>query len=91
MIYSCPLCTIPTRLSWILYSASSLKQQSVDRHVDPLEYIIFIPSQPFFALFPPYCCMLSGEATNINLIVFGMIRLVLEPTIDVTRGDHAND
>jgi hypothetical protein len=28
------------------YSASSLKQQSVDRHVAPLGHIIMIPSQP---------------------------------------------
>ena len=31
------------------YSASSLKQQSVDRHVTPLGHIILIPSQPVFA------------------------------------------
>jgi hypothetical protein len=46
-------------------SASSLKQQSVGRHVAPLGHIIKIPSQPVFAL-SPYCCMLSGEATNTN-------------------------
>jgi hypothetical protein len=28
------------------YSASSLKQQSTDRHVAPLDHIILIPSQP---------------------------------------------
>ena len=28
------------------YSASSLKQQSMDRHVAPLWHIILIPSQP---------------------------------------------
>jgi hypothetical protein len=33
------------------YSAiSSLKQQSVDRHVAPLGHIILIPNQPVFAL-----------------------------------------
>jgi hypothetical protein len=32
------------------YSASSLKQQSADRHVVPLGPIILIPSQPVFAL-----------------------------------------
>jgi hypothetical protein len=32
------------------YSASSLKQQSADRHVAPLGHIILIPSQPVFAL-----------------------------------------
>jgi hypothetical protein len=34
------------------YSASSLKQQFVGRHVAPLGHIILIPSQPVFALFP---------------------------------------
>ena len=33
-------------------SASSLKQQSADRHVTPLGHIILIPSQPVFALSP---------------------------------------
>ena len=33
-----------------LYSASSLKQQSADRHVAPLWHIILIPSKPVFAL-----------------------------------------
>jgi hypothetical protein len=32
------------------YSATSLKQQSTDRHVALLVYIILIPSQPVFAL-----------------------------------------
>jgi hypothetical protein len=34
------------------HSASSLKQQSADRHVAPLEHIILIPSQLVFALSP---------------------------------------
>ena len=45
------------------YSASSLKQQS---HVTLLGHIIPILRQPVFAL-SPKCCMLNGEATNINL------------------------
>jgi hypothetical protein len=40
----------PTKLDF--YSASSLKQQSVDRHVDPLRHIILILSQPVFAHSP---------------------------------------
>jgi hypothetical protein len=32
------------------HGASSLKQQSADRHVAPLGNIILIPSQPVFAL-----------------------------------------
>jgi hypothetical protein len=35
-----------------LYSASSLKQQSWDRHVAPLVHIILILSQPVFAISP---------------------------------------
>ena len=34
------------------YSASSLKQQSADRHVAPLGHIILILSQPVFTLTP---------------------------------------
>jgi hypothetical protein len=34
------------------YIASSLKQQSMGRHVAPLWHIILIPSQPVFVLFP---------------------------------------
>jgi hypothetical protein len=33
------------------YSASSLKQQSVGRHVAPLGHIFLIPSQPVFVPF----------------------------------------
>jgi hypothetical protein len=33
------------------YSASSMKQQSVGRHVAPLGHIILIPFQPVFALY----------------------------------------
>ena len=72
-----------------LYSASSLKQWSVDRHVTPLGHIILIPNQPVFAL-SPYCRVLYGEATNTNFIVFGLSRSRLEPTIYRTRCEHAN-
>jgi hypothetical protein len=34
------------------YSASSLKQQSADKQVAPLGYIILISRQPVFALSP---------------------------------------
>ena len=72
------------------YSASSLKQQSVERHVALLGHIILIPSQPVFAL-SPQCCVLSGEATNTNVIVVGLTRPGLERTIYRTRGEHANN
>ena len=71
------------------YSASSLKQQFVGKHVTPLRHIILIPSQPVFAL-SPYRCVFGGEATNTNFIVFGLTRPWLEPTIYHTWGEHAN-
>ena len=48
-----------------------------------------IPSQPVFVL-SPYCCVLSGEAINTNLKVFGLTRSRLEPTIYCTQGEYAN-
>jgi len=39
-------------LSSIFFNASSLKTQSLGRHVAPLGHIIPIPSQPVFALTP---------------------------------------
>ena len=71
------------------YSASSLKQHAAGRHVVSLGHIILIPSQTVFALCP-YCCVLSGEATNTNFIVFSLTRPGLEPTIYCTRDEHAN-
>ena len=54
------------------YSASSLKQQSVGRHVTPLGHIILIPTQPVFAP-TPECCVICEEETKTYLIVFGLI------------------
>ena len=58
----------------------------MDIHVALLGHIILIPSQPVFALFPLYC-LISGEATNINFIVFGLTRPY---SIYRTRGENAN-
>jgi hypothetical protein len=82
------LCTKPISLVGF-NSAISLKQQSADRHVAPLRNIILIPSQRVFAL-APECCLLSGEATNTNFIVFGLTRSGLEPMIYRTLGEHTN-
>ena len=41
-----------TNMLSLIFSASSLKQQSAGRHVAPLEHIILIPGQPVFALSP---------------------------------------
>ena len=71
------------------YSYTSLKQQSAVRHVTPLRHIIIIPSQPVFPL-SPLCCMLSGEGTNTNFIVFDLTQSGLEPNIYRTQGKHAN-
>jgi hypothetical protein len=53
------------------YNASSLKQQSADRHVAPLGNIILIPSQPVLALSPYFLEMkhrLEGVAVLFLLI-----------------------
>ena len=83
------LCTGPKRLGLDFYSASSLKWQFADKHVAPLGHIILILRKPVFALCL-YCCVLSGEATNTNLIVFGLTRQGLKPTIYHTRGKQTN-
>jgi len=66
-----------------------MKQQSTDRHIATLGYIILIPSHPVFVL-SPYYCMPSGEATNTHFIVFGLTKSELEPTIYPTRDEHDN-
>ena len=68
---------------------SALFETNTGRHVAPLGHIILVPSQPVFAL-SPKSCVLSGEATNTNFIVFCLNRPGLEPTIYRTRGEHAN-
>jgi hypothetical protein len=66
------------------YSASSLKQQSTDRHIAPLGHIILIPNQPVFALSLSACL---AEKQQITISVFGSTRSGLKP---LTRGEHAN-
>ena len=61
-----------------LYSASSLKQQSVDGHVAPLALIILIPIQPVFAL-TPWSSMFSEEARSTNFIGFYLTRPGINP------------
>ena len=83
------VCFVPDHHAELdFHGASSLNQQSVDRHVAPQGHIILIPSQPVFAL-THSCSVLRVEATNTNFIVFGLTRLGLEPTIYRTRGEHA--
>ena len=47
----------------VFYSASSLRQQSTDRHVDPNQSLLFLLNT-----------VLSGEATNTNFIFCGLTR-----------------
>jgi hypothetical protein len=61
----------------------------MDRHVAPLGHIVLIPGQPIIP-YSPYCCVLSGEATNTNFLVFALARSGLEPTIYRTLSEHAN-
>ena len=46
------------------YSASSLKQQSADRHVSPLGHIILIPSHPVFAVLLNAACLVIKKTKN---------------------------
>ena len=82
------LCSIDQHAELDLYSASSLKQQSV---VDMSLYSghILTPNQPVFTL-TPLCCAFSGEATDASFIVFGLTRPGLEHTIYRIRNEHAN-
>ena len=58
-----------------------MRREDMSLHLDT---IILIPNQPVFALSPQFC-VLIGEATNTNLIVFGLTRSELEPTFYRTR------
>ena len=69
-----------------LYSANSLKQHSMGRHVAQLGHIILVLNQPVFAL-TPKCCMLGREVTNL---VLGLTRLELKPMTYHTSGEYAN-
>ena len=60
-------------LSWIFYSASSLKQQSTGKHV-ALPQNIFLRHPSLFLLH-------NGEATDTNFTIFGLICAGIEPTI----------
>ena len=71
-----------------LYSASSLKQQSAGRHVAPLKHIILIPVNPSLLFFIKSICL--AENQKYQLIVFGLTRPCLEPTIYQNQGKHAN-
>ena len=50
---------------------------------------ILIPNKPVFSV-APNCCVLSGEATYTNVVVFDLTWPGIELTIYCTRGEHAN-
>ena len=76
-------------LSRIFIVLAHWSNSPMGRHVAPLWHIILIQTKPVFALAPRYCRH-SGEATNINLIVFGFTWLVFKRMIYHIRGKHAN-
>jgi hypothetical protein len=73
-------------LSWI-FSASSLKQQSADRHIAPLRHIILIPSQQSLLFLHNDACL--AEKQRIPILI-KLTQSGLKPTIYSTRGEHAN-
>jgi hypothetical protein len=80
-------CTRPTRLVCLFVVLAGWNNSPQIDMSSPLGHIIQIPSQPVFAL-SAYCCVLSGEATNSNGIVFGFTRSGIEPTIYRTQNEH---
>jgi hypothetical protein len=66
------------------------KKQTTGKYVVSLGHFILIPGQPVFVLSPEYC-VLSCEATYTNFIIFGLIRLELEPTVDLPQDGHDNN
>ena len=79
------------------YNASSQKQQSAERHVAPLRYIILFLSQPVFALdlSPDINVAYLTEKQQIPILSilqsdFGLTRSGIQPTIFHTPGKHAN-
>ena len=62
------------------YSGGSLKEQYAGIIVAPLGHIILISSRQVFDL-SPWCCVLSGEATDTNVILCGLTPSGLDPTV----------
>ena len=74
------------------YSASSLKQQSMGRHVALLVHIILIPCQPVFAL-SPSCCIIRGGSKKYQSYILWFYSIgtrthdLLHSAV-CTRGEH---
>jgi hypothetical protein len=75
------LCTRPMCLVGFFYSAGSLKQQSVDRHVAALGHIILILSQPVFAL-SPYFWRYNTSKLCLNRIGGVMVVVLASSVVD---------
>ena len=71
-----------------MFSANSLKQQSVGRQSTPLGHIPIMSQQIFTLMLNAMC--LSREETNTNIIVFGLTWPGLEPKIYHTWDMQAN-
>ena len=70
--------------AWLDFYSPSLqnKSQQVDMS---LRHIIFL-----FQAYQTLCCVLSGEAANINFLVLSLTRQRLEQTIYLTQGAYTN-
>ena len=76
-------------LSWIfilLAHWNNSPRIDMSSHTDTLSW--FRANQSL--LFPPKRYVIRGEATNTNIIVFGLSRSGLEPMFYRTRGEHVN-
>jgi hypothetical protein len=84
----CPLCTGPIQLIGSLQlwfteiTVRGYTCRSIPTHYPHSEPTVFILTY--------LGCVLSREASNANVIVFGLTRLESEPTIYHTRSEHAN-
>jgi hypothetical protein len=74
---------ITSYIQWDDDDVHFVLDQHVCRHVAPLWHIIMIQSKPFFAL-THWCCVLSGDVTNTNVIVFGLNRPCLKAMLTIT-------
>jgi hypothetical protein len=74
------LWTWPNTLSWIFYSASSLKQQSAGRHVTRLRHIILILSQSFCSYSLILCVQSRSSKYQFHIIWFDLTRV---PALDL--------
>ena len=84
MRWSCCLLCKRSHVELELNCANSLKQQSAGIYDIPFRDIIPIQRQPVFAHTSSYC-LLSREAENTNLKVFGLSARMYD-----TRGEYAN-